>query len=363
MRTGTLFDSPKYKKFIQERDQALEQMHTHAQVDLSRIIHDLLSEIESCVALLALRNQSHRILELHALSHQLETRSLDIFTQFITPVVRRIERLRQASFTLAHLGELEAIGQATKRAKAMNAFDFKQKLFKQTQKSTLLGDSLAERVWLSFMNLRSGICDAFRLALIQKKTPQEVLKSVRAQFPKLQIYKRPPRVLKPLRESDTDPKKKYEISPDFIDEGDWKLAVDAYKDTEISPSRFDQQAEYDPETSTMTYNWELEQNLTDDFVQQVRDGQIDAAKELGIQDFVWIAIIDEKTCKVCCLPRNGKTTSEIEELLASGKLDASECDATTPPAHPFCRCQIGPVASVDEVEGPNWKTFNDWLAA
>ena len=275
-------------------------------------------------------------------------------------MVDRIERMRKASFTLSHLGEFEAIGQSTKRVKQQTSFDFKQKLKRQQKKSTLIGNDLTSRVWLSLMQVRSSILDAFRLALVQKLDAQKILAKVRDAFPKTQVYKKPPRALRPIKESHYLKECRFEVSPDFVDEDDWKLAVDAYKDSELPASRFDQGAEYDPETSTMTYNWELEQDLTDDFVQQVRDGQVDAANELGIQEFVWIAIIDNKTCDDCCIPRNGMTTSEIEDALDSGKLD-DDCDATSPPAHPNCRCQLAPVASTDDVEGPDWKSVGEWL--
>lgn len=361
MRAATLLQSTRYKSFVAERDKALEAIHENAQVDLSRITFDLLTQLEGVAASHALRtNQS--VLAVFHLSQTMEAQTLEICSRFIYPIADRIERMRKAAFTLANLSELEAIGQATKRAKPQSGFGFKQKIEKQTKKKTLTDEQLEERVWIALMRLRADILDAFRLALIQRLNPQQILAKVRAQFPSVKIYKKRPRALKSLREAARiQDKDKLEISTDFIDEDDWEHMIQAYQDTELPPSRFDQGAEYDPETSTMTYNWEFEQDLTDDFVQQVRDGQIDAANELGIRDFVWVAIIDDKTCEVCCLPRNGMTTQEIEAALASGKLDADECDATSPPAHPHCRCNIAPVASVDEVEGPDWKSFKEWL--
>lgn len=85
---------------------------------------------------------------------------------------------------------------------------------------------------------------------------------------------------------------------------------------------------------------------------------MDAAKEMGIKDFVWIAILDDRTDE-CCWERSGKLTSEIEEMLASGKLDRDLCEAITPPAHPNCRCSLGPVSNIDPVEGPDWKSFQE----
>jgi hypothetical protein len=363
MRSGTLFDSSKYKRFISDRDQALEQIHLHAQTDVSRILFDALSQIEGVVSKLSLQSNKN-LINLFSLAHSLELSTLEIFTQTIYPIVQRIQRMRRTTFTLAHLGELEAIGQATHRVKAQSAHDFKQKLKKQEQRLTLMDEALEERVWVSLMRMRTEVLDAFRLALIQKLEPIEILQKVKDTFPLVSQYKRPPRALKPIRESTHykfDQNGPKEISVDFVDTEDWEAMKDAYIETELAPSRFDTENLTDQEAETLHYNWEIEQQMTDDFVQQVRDGQIDAAQELGIEDFVWVAIIDNKTCMDCCIPRNGMTTREIEQALESGDLDPDECDATSPPAHANCRCQLAPVASTDEVEGPDWKSFGEWL--
>ena len=82
---------------------------------------------------------------------------------------------------------------------------------------------------------------------------------------------------------------------------------------------------------------------------------------MGIEEFVWVSIIDNKTCEDCCLPRNGLTTLEIREKLVNGDLNSDDCDTLVPPGHFNCRCQLVPVASVDQVEGPDWKSFGEWL--
>lgn len=363
MRPGTLFESSKYKSFISDRDKALEQIHQHAQTDVSRILFDALSQIEGAVSKLALQSNKN-VLNMFGLSMSLEERTLEAFTNIIYPIVHRIQRMRRATFTLSNLGELEAIGLATKRTKVQSAHDFKMKLRKQETSPILMDEALEERVWIALMKMRSDILDAFRLALIQKLEPLQILQKTKAAFPGVVQYRQPPRALKPIREATSykfDANGLKEISVDFVDPEDWDQMVDSYKDTELPPSRFDTENLTDEEAKTLNYNWEIEQAMTDDFVQQVRDGQVDAANELGIEDFVWVAIIDNKTCDVCCLPRNGMTTTEIEAALESGDLDKDECDAVTSPAHPWCRCQMAPVASTDEVEGPDWKSFGEWL--
>ena len=111
------------------------------------------------------------------------------------------------------------------------------------------------------------------------------------------------------------------------------------------------------------YGWEMEQQLTHDFVTSVREGQIDAANENGITEFIWIAVLDDRTCENCCEWRSGLLTSEIEKELDGNEFLRDHCDVSTPPAHFNCRCGIAPVAiDVATVDKPEiTKEFDAWL--
>lgn len=358
----TLYQSPKYKTFVDERNIALERIESNAQLDISRLTHESLESITGYV--------SHMILT-KRLAHenvQQAAQSLDSFIhvrfQVTTELVyRRILRLRRAVFVLSYLGELEAIARATQRTMHTDPFEFKSRINAQGRIKDVKGKLLSASLFQAFHKLKTKILNAFISAVTSDKKDGEILEAVQKVYPPIQVYKRPPRALKPIHEANSDPKdkKEFDFYHNLTNDDDWDLAVKAYKDTELPPSRFDDEAFYNPKSGTMQYSWELEQDVTDDFVKQVRDGQVQAATDLGVKDFVWVAVIDKKTCEVCCMPRAGKTTSEIEAMLSSGDLDKDECDAVTPPAHPYCRCDIAPVASTDPVEGPDWKDFNDWL--
>jgi hypothetical protein len=321
------------------------------------MLFEALDSVDRVASQLALKS-THQ--SAFILSQSFEKQTLEIFSNFIYPMVYRIQRLRRAAYTLAHLGELEAIGQATQRQTKQTGHEFKDRIRNRDFAKTLTDEKLDERVWAGLMKIRDKILQAFRLALVQEQRPEEIIETVKNSYPKIKNFKRPPRELKPLREADSNPKDKKEFIFDFVNQEDWDLAVSAYKDTQLPENRFDDGAEYDSDVGYARYQWEVEQDITDDFVKQVRDGQVDAANDLGIKDFVWVAILDNKTDD-CCANRVGMTTREIEEALASGKLDKIECDAVVPPAHPNCRCSLGPIASTDPVQGPDWKTFNEWL--
>lgn len=358
---SSLIASTRYRSFVKDRDLALERIHQHMLIDLSRILYNGLQQIEHLTASLALRSHGGLAM-IHTLGAHYENGVKEILTQVWRPLVMRIQSMRKAAFILTYASEQEAIGRATQRSNRVSRAEFKMKLRQAINQPTLLDQKLEARVWVDLMRLRHRIIQAFELALIQELKPNEIVAAVTAKFPKAKKYKRPPRALTPLREAAKVQADKDIYQFDFVDDTDWDDMVDSYTETELQPNRFDNVTQYnDPDDSqTAYYSWELEQDATDDFVNSVRDGQVEAATDLGVKDFVWIAVIDDKT-DTCCLKRHGKTTSEIEDMLDSGQLDPDDCDASTPPAHFNCRCQIGPVASTDEVEGPDWESFNDWL--
>lgn len=354
----TLLDSAKYKRFTADRDRALEQIHQNAQVDLSRITHEMLEYIEHLSASLAIRSKHTHLI--HQISNQFETGVREIMSKSFPIFLHRIVSMRKAVFVMTYASEQEAIGQATQRKKFISRQHFKSKLGQALTAETIMGP-FEKRVWLNLMKLRHRIVAAFELAATQELKPEEIVAKVADSFPEIQVYRRAPKTLKKLRETRVQMNPKSFATFDFIDDADWDWAVDAYRDTELPAGRFDQIAQWEDD-GTAKYNWEIEQEATEDFVRAVRDGKIEAAADLGIKDFVWVAVIDDHTCEECCLPRNGKTSQEIETMLDNGKI-SDDCDAVTAPAHFKCRCDNAPVASVDEVEGPNWQSFNEWLEA
>lgn len=373
-----LTDSPRYRKFVADRDRALERIHQHAQMDIAQYMREFFKQTEMVVTHLALKT-NHTLINFQTLSEQFN-QQLGMSIKAIFPILlARIQRMRHAVYVLTYASEAEAIGQATQLISKPHHHSLgpdalgiaippqitKQDLHDAMTSPMINGESLDKRVWLDLQYLRSDILQAFELACVMEVPPHEILERVVASFPKLQVFTRAPKALKKAKEAGynlgDDEDEKTDFTSTIMDDTDWDKAVSAYKDAELPTSRFEPGETFDEETGTFKYNWELEQDLTDDFVNQVRSGQVAAANDLGIEEFVWIAVIDDKTCEDCCLPRNGKTTGEIEEMLDNGDLDEDVCDAVTPPAHNHCRCNIGPVASTDEVEGADFKDFGEWL--
>ena len=113
------------------------------------------------------------------------------------------------------------------------------------------------------------------------------------------------------------------------------------------------------------YAWEYERDITNDFVYAVREGAIEAAKENGITDFVWIAVVDDKT-DACCLWRDGLLTSEIEAKLKEHESEDEDCNlggsGLVPPLHFNCRCSLAPATdAIPQKPEVDYASFDKWL--
>lgn len=354
--------SPKYNKFIQDRNKALEQLLNNSQVKVSNLLHKALTHsLQICshrYAMIPKDNffTGHARQVLQQIDAQLDAS----FSSTARDICIEFMRLRRYAYMLSSAGETEAIGRAIGRYTQIRLDQ--HKLDQVSMSKTRDGQDLLPRISYALTKIKHKIMQALEFSRVTELSHSDMLIKVTESFPKAYAYKVPPRVLKPLKEADLK-KKVDEISETFIDQSEWDQMVQDYLDgpTFLSERFFnDDQIIYtDEEVALKGYAWQIEQELTDDFVQKVRDGQVDAANENGIEDFVWIAVLDDKTDE-CCSWRNGLTTSEIESEL-DGKHADDECDAVTPPAHFNCRCDLAPVGELPDRVEIDFGEFSDWI--
>ena len=144
-----------------------------------------------------------------------------------------------------------------------------------------------------------------------------------------------------------------------IEQSAWEKLVSDYVSEEIFP-----RGPLDIISSpgvTDAYAWELEKEVTQLFVDQVRRGEHEAAKDNGIPDFIWISVIDNVTDE-CCKWRDGLTVTEIETQL-KGKHSNDKCQTIVPPAHFNCRCALAPLTDdLPSSPPPDLGDFEDWLS-
>jgi hypothetical protein len=384
---------PAYKQFVNKRDEALEQIFRNHRLKITDITDkafvDALSVLQAKYPALIADPYNKRKLK------QVDDGIDQIFDSVVQTIAWQQVMLRRAVYMLAHAGEAEAIARTLKTgAKLKLSYD---EISKKAYDKLPDGTDLIKRIDLYFSDVRKKLLTAVEQALIFGDQPDEMLGRAfmalpkKKELPQKTVLKKVKKAKiaearKPTFTGDPDtvsgvtfdfgPKGGVRISTLDWDNATWeqvhKLWHEDYSLTDRGPENFfDLKNPFSREPlrpelpeGDKIYGWELEQQLTHDFVKSVRDGQIDAANVNGINEFIWIAIIDQRTCELCCEWRSGLTTSEIEKTLADNPELKEHCDVVVPPAHFNCRCGIAPVAidlETTDIQTTDAKEFDDWL--
>ena len=350
-----LSNNKNYRDFITERNKALEYILFHYQGLVDREVDKCRIRVEQIALHLYTISKNSPIDWNHALAGP--------FNLAIKSSVALIQRMRATVYALSFVGEAEGIGRAL--GKKADASLRKHNLHKVTGKPSPSGGDLERRITLGFRRIQRDVIDTLESSVLTEQNAQYILDDIGFAFPKTRAV-RPPGikklVTKQIKEARKPSDKKTGLISGFIDDDVWDQVVQDYLDAEI-PTRGpeDQVTIVSPgKGEEERYTWEVEQEITQDFLNQVRDGQIDAAKQNGIEEFMWISIIDKKTDE-CCDWRHGLTSSEIESALNDEHSD-DDCDAVVPPAHFNCRCNLAPVTSeVMDEEPLELGDFDSWL--
>lgn len=370
-------DSPRYRRFVNERDKALEQLHINAQKDISVILHNGLERILGVVtrgysnlpANGFFTQQADHAIQL------IDNRVANALADIGPAIIDRWIQFRKHAWLLATLSESEAIAHAF--GKQTQNRVTRADLTAVSLGDTFQKENIASRVSLALSRIRRKVMDAVETSKVHQDKLEDALARVMTRaFPSAQAYIRPPRMLKPIKAREADDYK-YTVglavaveatkarlgSEAFVDDAEWDDLVDNYKSSQLPSTRFfNEPIDIDIGDAELEewYAWEIEKELTHDFVDKVRKGQVDAANKAGISDFVWIAVIDSHTDD-CCAWRDGLTTTEIQAEL-EGKHRGDECDATEPPAHYNCRCALAPVGEIPERIELDLGEFDEWLS-
>lgn len=360
---------PAYCDWVKKRDKALEKLHTRAQLETADLMRALLGE----VAMSAKAHYSGMKDQFHPWGmHEFETSMAAIFVSYKAKFCQVLLRLRVRSYTLAKASESEMIARITGSAVTKIRQEHLSRILK---KPTVAGGDVWPRISLYLDKMRRKLVSFAQGAALTAPDQRAFIEDVLRAFPKRRVVRRPKRILKPeLMEADrpdfsqtiseTPPA---DVAIDNIDDATWSDMLGAYMDEYVP---FHRAPEYvvdlpitDPtiqrDGTEVWYAWEFERDMTAEFVQSVRDGQIEAANENGITDFVVIAIIDGSTCDNCCgdfgcVDFDGLLVSEVEELTGG--------DQTTPPYHFNCRCTLAPATdSIPEKPDSGGSEFDDWL--
>lgn len=332
-----------YDKFVKDRNKALEVLLNKSRAKITR-------ELRVAFDFMAHAYQMMDHPNTHMLQHVIFSTSVNI--------ERIVKKLRRQTRILTITSEYEILGRVglSKTNKPISVPEGKE------HKDLYAGGTIQRRVTYYLNQIVRKLDALSELAKMnnEKLSPEEIASAFpkRKKIPRTKVIRRLTEAKKKNGEDDdTNPDdttdaddQTFNVTTDLVSDQEWNSLVDDYLSTNIPQDRsgatsFSDQDMIDaglfPSGTTnaidesVTYDWELERDVTHDFIDTVRDGQMEAANEAGVDDFVWVAILDDKTDD-CCAWRDGLTTSEIEDEL-SGKHSGDDCpDAVTPPAHFNC---------------------------
>ena len=340
----------KYRSFAKARNLALEELLQKQKIRHAAIMRDLIETVLG----MAVHYRLHQ--DNRSFSERLKM----VFDTAALRTARTYYRYRRMFYLLAKTGEAEAIARVMGTNLIVDASH--ATLAAAISRPSPSGGPLLGRIAYSFNKLRRRVEGAIERAALTDKPIEDAVYDA---FPRGKRVKRAPKANKAPALKEADGRKtgsEKTFRNETIDDEAWQELVDEYR-TEFLP------LDRGPDAVTKVvfgkteyekYDWELERELTEDFVVMVRSGQKDAGVDNGITDFVWIAIVDDKTDE-CCLWRDGLTTKEIEEKLKTTHR-SDECKTSVPPAHFNCRCDLAPVTEALPEEGPlELGDFKTWL--
>jgi len=367
-KTKPLNEVPAYRRFIQERDRAIEALFNRAMNEQNDLLRGALSQVVGMMlsqfpSIVGSSNVTPALRSMDAMTS-------DIFTDLAHKLANIQSRMMAQAFLLAAVGEAEAMGRA--QAKPMKA-DFKAEYPSQNSR----GEPLWGRARASLQKIHRNLMDSFEAAVWIEDDLEGLKRRLAMALPKRYPALRPPKVLKSIKEAgyEGDPsrlglqpfefgdKGAVHMTQGFFSDDEWADLVDSITSEYIVAYRGPEEVLglKTIEGKPVRYAWEYEQDQAHELVRQVTQGTNEAARRNGITSFVWIAVIDEKTDE-CCEWRDGLLVEEIADALQNEHSD-DECQAFAPPAHFNCRCRLAPVIDEEGIEPPpsNLPEFDEWL--
>jgi len=274
---------------------------------------------------------------------------LDEFRYLAEKITDNIIRLRRLSGTLGYAAEIEALARISGK-------DI------QSKNPNILQDRKQVHAVISMQldRFKNRMTEEIERAYVSRETVIELNQRLNSVLPQVRKFKK---VFTRVKEADPIVKeKKISASTDFINDAEWEDILDEYKSAYIPPFRFVGRDGRFPRTTDETYAWEVERYVTDDFLQQIKEGTLQAADEAGVTDLIWIAVMDDKT-RPEHAAKDGLTSTEIEAKLKDEWGDFED-QSTVAPGGFNCRCRSVPFfEKIDETKAEqfDYSSFEEWL--
>jgi hypothetical protein len=354
--------SKAYTSFIHQRDTALEVLLRNAQVRVNDQLRSVLTRILEVISFRYGAIPQESLITTRS-RHAIEMMRFTMMQDAIHAaylISDEITKLKRKAYLLSAVGEAEAILRAT--GKQTKVTITKHDLDKESA-TNASDEPIYDRVLLSLITIIDNALRSLNVARISGDDAKQAIKRVAKGFPTRRVVKKPKRALKKLTEA-TYKRPDFETEANIPDD-EWAAMVKDYLEDFIPQYDFrSPDAVYDIQLDGETelteyYGWEIEKSMAHDFVDSVRGGQSEAAKQEGITDFVIISVIDERTCEECCgnfgcVDFDGLTTAEVEKI--------TEGENDVPPFHFNCRCTMAPMLdNMPDLPQSNEEEFDQWL--
>lgn len=365
-----LTESKAFVRFVAQRDAGLERVLAKYSVEISKIIDSIKLKAKEVASHMLITGIDPSALKRNreAFEHQMRP----MFQMAVERTTGLVLSLRRTTFVISAVGQAHAIAKVLDQEPKLKID--RTHIADHKDKEMQLGGDVRSRIDLAYSRLLRDLIDALQMSQTMGESPKETLSRIERASPRAVAQKRAKRVMARMSESGSVPvgtfrggSQGFDDDLMFFSPDEWDQAVEDYLADEVPFGRapydkvfYAEQTDEGIETYTR-YQWQVEQEVTDDFIDSVRDGENEAANQAGIDDFQWLAITDSKTDE-CCFDRDGLTITEIEEGLDNGSIDGDECDATSAPGHFKCRCRMAPMSKdMPEESEPDFGAFDAWI--
>lgn len=352
-------DNKKYKKFIKDRDTALEHIYRNYQVDISNELNTFLLWLTDVI-----RSRLSRVIHNNNSVFFIPQTLKDLDKEYdkrkpllVSKVTMTFAKMSHVTKALAFAAQAEGLARATGKVKHIKLENHKDNPLVNN-----FGDSVPGRIELALDRMKRRIWDKIQLSMVDGSDLDTTMERILSAMPKQKVFKIQPRIKKLKEASYTDLDiKDVDVLRGTIPDDLWDQILEEYKrDENIDRRGPEYLISGEQGSEDAVYEWEIEQQAADAFYSSVMQGDKQAADKSDV-DLIWIAVIDNRTGESDAW-RDGRLLSEIQATIDEDGADPFDNDLLMPPIHQNCRCRVAPVT--DELPEPRVidnEDFDAWL--
>jgi hypothetical protein len=310
-------DSAKYKKFIKDRDTALEHIYKNYQVDISNELNTFLMWMTDLIRsrLSRVIHNSNSVFFIPHILKDLDKEYDKRKPLVVNQITMTFAKMSQVTKALSFAAQAEALARSTGNIK-----NIKLQTHKDNYLINSFGHPIPGRIELALDRIKRRIWDKIQLSMVDGSDLTTAMDRVISAMPKQKRFKIQPRI-KHLKEADVKVTSlgETDLLTGTITDEMWDAILDAYRrDEQIDRRGPEYLVSGKAGDEDAVYEWEVEQQAADEFYSSVMVGDKDAADQSGV-DLIWIAVLDDRTGDSDAW-RDGRLLSEIETTIDEERL-------------------------------------------